>query len=120
MKRLLLGLVVASTLAFGFQPMTQQAEAKSLGAIVNSALNAVGGRSYSGYGYPYYGGYGGYSGYGGYGGYGSYYGGYPYNYNVNYSPYVNPYYGGNPYYGYSNPYNVNTGSTWMNLLQYLL
>jgi hypothetical protein len=73
----LAALVVASALQFAGP---QQAEAKSLRSIVNSALNAIDGRS----GYPY-----------GYG-YGNNYG----YYGNPYSAYTNPYYGYG--YGYNN------------------
>jgi hypothetical protein len=93
MRRISLGiaaLIVVSALQLG-----QPSEAKSLGAIVDSALNAV-------------------SGYGGYSPYGGYYGGYTNPYYG--SGYVNPYLGSyvnpyvNPYVNtYTNPYGYGYG-----------
>jgi hypothetical protein len=110
MKRLLLGLVVASTFTFGMLPSTTQpAEAKSFGEIVDSALNAISPNRYN-YNYGNWG-----------------YGGYGVNpYYVNYSNQYTPYYGG--YGSYVNPYvnpygnyytNTNSGSLWGNVLRYL-
>jgi hypothetical protein len=98
-----LGTIAAVAGLLALTQVQQPAEAKSLGSIVNSALNAI----YRDYVNPYYGGcgYGGYGGYynpylGYYGsGYGSYYGGL--------GGYYNPYMGtgySDPYYGYYSPY----------------
>jgi hypothetical protein len=111
MKRLMLGLVVATALSFGMLPTTQSADAKSFGEIVDSALNAISPNRYN-YNYGNY----------GYGGYGVN----PYyvNYSNQYTPYyggygsyVNPYVNTSPYYG--NYYNTNTGSRWTDLLRYI-
>jgi hypothetical protein len=116
MKRLMLGLVVASALSFGMLPGIQQAEAKSFGEIVDSALNAISPNRYNynygnwGYGNagvnPYYVNYSNQ--------YTPYYGGYSSYVNPYVSPYVNPYVNTSPYYT-----NTNTGSSWTNLLRYL-
>jgi hypothetical protein len=107
MKKVALLCAAAALLAVSIP--VQPVEAKSLGAMLDSAANALSGRS-AYYNQFRYGGYP-YGGYG-YGGYG--YGGYPYS-----SYYGNPYsnyYGGYGYGGYGlniNPYyGTNYGYGW--------
>jgi hypothetical protein len=118
MKRLLLGLAIASAFSFGMQPSIQSAEAKSFGEIIDSAVNAVSPNRYGAYGY---------------GGYGvsPYYVNYSNSYNPYYGggAYYNPYAGSNTYYGnvyggypygYNNyNYNYGTRSNWTDLLRYI-
>src|SRR5438874_1804026 len=76
MRKIAFVALAAAFLTFAPLGITAPAEAKSLGGMINSALNEIG-RISDPYGYGGY--YGGYP-YGGYG-YGSYYGGgYPYGY----------------------------------------